>query len=312
MSKESKCNCEKVVPVEYRENEDFKDISLTDKLFLSIISHGNVSVRLNNCFAFFTAPCIICLDETCIVEYINSSSLQASSISFNPTFINVNMTFDRIRSEEYIDVANKHDLLLLLPFLKRTDNYMGYIPLDTNLFNMITMQMNKMYNSLNNHADGRWSCRTRTSLMKIIYLLEELYSDYTSTNQHVYNIKDPQTYVYLIIDYIRTHYQNKILCEDLCHIVNINRTTLLNNFKIITGKTITDFIVEYRLNAACHSLRFTQLTIDEIAREYGFKYASYFIRIFENKFKISPTDYRNLKVSERKSEFANIAVCQIN
>lgn len=304
MSNESKCNCYKILPVEYKEHEDFKNINTNDRLFLCLISNGSVSVRLNGCFTFFIAPCVVCLDDLCTVEFINSSNLQASSIFFNPTFINVNMTFDRIRSEEYADLANKHDFLLLLPFLKRTDNYLGYFPLDPDLFNMIGNQMTKMSRSINDYSDGRWSCRTRTNLMKIIYLLEELYVDYASMNQHVYNKKSPQTYVTIIVDYIRTHYQDKILVEDLCNLVNVNRTTLLNNFKLIIGKTINDFTIDYRLNAALHSLRFTKLTIDEIAKEYGFKYASYFIRVFEKKFDCSPSDYRNLKVAARKSEFA--------
>jgi hypothetical protein len=35
------------------------------------------------------------------------------------------MTFELIHSEEYADLADKHDFMLLLPFLKRTENYLG-------------------------------------------------------------------------------------------------------------------------------------------------------------------------------------------
>jgi len=165
--------------------------------------------------------------------------------------------------------------------------------------------MNKIKISLNNYSDSRWSCRTRTGLMKIIYLLEDLYSEYTMNEKPIYDLKNPEVIVSIIVAYIRTHYQEKISSDELCQLVNFNRTSLLKIFKKITGKTISDFIIDYRLNASLHSLRFSHLTIDEIAKEFGFNYSSYYVKVFERKFNISPTDYRNLKISKRKAEFSN-------
>jgi AraC-like DNA-binding protein len=303
MARMSKCDCYKIVPVEFCEHEDFRDVRLDDRLFLCLISSGSVTLKLDGCLTFFIAPCIICLDDRCPVEYINSSSLSASSVYFSPVFLNVNMTFGRIRSEEYTDLADRHDFMLLLPFLRRTENYLGFIPLENDQFIMFGALMRRIGTTLNDYEDGRWSCRTRTSLMKIIFLLEEIYDEYTAARKPVYNIRSPQTYVSIVIGYIRTHYQGKIHMDDLCALVNVNRTTLLKSFKMITGMTISDFITGYRLNASLRSLEFTQLTIDEIAKEFGFNYASYFIRVFENEFHVSPSDYRQQKVSDRKAEF---------
>ena len=66
----------------------------------------------------------------------------------------------------------------------------------------------------------------------------------------------------------------------------------MHNFKEYTGKTVNEYLTEYRIYIAKQLLEDTEKSILEIALECGFNEASYFIRIFKRQTGISPLKYR--------------------
>ena len=60
-----------------------------------------------------------------------------------------------------------------------------------------------------------------------------------------------------------------------------------------TGRTITEYIKEQKLEAAAYQLKHTNETSAAITRIFQFSSESYFIQIFKKKYGITPREFRN-------------------
>lgn len=63
-------------------------------------------------------------------------------------------------------------------------------------------------------------------------------------------------------------------------------------FKSMTGQSFTEYLIDFRLNAAASALSLTTDRIIDIAFSCGFENLSYFSRAFLGKFGVTPSEYR--------------------
>lgn len=89
----------------------------------------------------------------------------------------------------------------------------------------------------------------------------------------------------------------------MCRWYNTNRTTLMTEFKKITGKTITEFVIDKRISVSKKILEFTNISIEELSEKCGFSSQSYFTRTFKKKTGLSPTQYRKKALEKRIRKF---------
>lgn len=92
--------------------------------------------------------------------------------------------------------------------------------------------------------------------------------------------------------YLDEHYIERISLDDLSHQFFINKYYLTRIFKESYGSTINTYILAKRITRAKQLLRFSEMTIDEIAAAVGMQDANYFSRAFRKLEGISPTEYR--------------------
>lgn len=106
------------------------------------------------------------------------------------------------------------------------------------------------------------------------------------------------------IAYMNSHFSEKITMEDLAGQVNLSTGHFSKIFKSVTGETPIDFLNMLRLKKARHMLMNSVANITEIALECGFNSSSYFSSCFLEKYKMTPSAYRQrvLKIKE-SSEF---------
>jgi len=97
-----------------------------------------------------------------------------------------------------------------------------------------------------------------------------------------------------ITDYINDNYLEKITLDELSFIFRTNRSTLCKEFRNFTGKTITEFINEKKLNKAINKITYTSKTFTEIAEELNFESIHYFTRFFKKMTNYSPKEYRRI------------------
>lgn len=93
-------------------------------------------------------------------------------------------------------------------------------------------------------------------------------------------------------DYIHDNYQNDTTLSFLCELVHFNGTTLSQRFKQQLNCTYIEYLLHYRLKISQELLSNTNLKIDDIATQCGFKYSSYFNRQFTKYLRITPSEFR--------------------
>ena len=95
-----------------------------------------------------------------------------------------------------------------------------------------------------------------------------------------------------IMYYIREHYTEKIVVEDILNALHISQSECFRCFRHYTHKTPVEYITEYRLACAAKMLMETRKTVTEIGYACGFPNTSYFCKVFKEQYQITPARYR--------------------
>lgn len=297
---------DRFVLIECVRNASLDKIDNHDDCFLLIVvTAGNISFSMNGRTFKANAPSFICFNEKHTPEFISKERLQYYAIYFHPTFLNVNMTFDRIRDGSYSDIAYNHNLFLLRPFLEVSSSV---IPISIEYLNRVETSCADLLFELQQQRDSYWSCRSRSCFIEIIIVLERIYnflssSDITSRTNNLTlteNLKLNDA-----IRYIESHYANNISLADIATASRMNRTTLAALFKRGLNKTVFTYLMEYRIFIAKKLLSFTAVPLKDVSVRCGFKTVQHFTRIFKNQTGETPAKYRIRVLKERIHDFKN-------
>ena len=102
----------------------------------------------------------------------------------------------------------------------------------------------------------------------------------------------------VVLEYISTHYPENICISDLAGLCHISETHLRRLFQDMMNISPLEYVNLVRIQAACHALRTTKKTVDEIRMEVGFDTASTFNRNFKKLVKMSPQEWRKGKAEK--------------
>ncbi len=134
-------------------------------------------------------------------------------------------------------------------------------------------------------------------VMKILSILYELSIDSnyhllsSSSFSHIKVSADSRR-VQKVEEYINEHYSADIRLQTLSDLVGMTPTAFSRFFKLRTGKTISEYIIDIRLGIASRKLVDTTMSISEICYDCGFNNVSNFNRIFKRKKGVSPKSFR--------------------
>lgn len=78
---------------------------------------------------------------------------------------------------------------------------------------------------------------------------------------------------------------------ELAQEIGLNDYRLKEGFKNIYGKTVFQFLNDYRLDTARHLLDDGELKVNEVAYQIGYSNPSHFIAAFRKKFGVTPKKY---------------------
>ena len=98
--------------------------------------------------------------------------------------------------------------------------------------------------------------------------------------------------------YIRHNYGYNISVTDIAKHVGIDRTYLFKLFKKYSGTSPKQFLTAHQVSAAQDLLKYTALSVTEIALSCGFRDSSSFCKIFGNEVGMSPLKYRKMERSD--------------
>ena len=105
-----------------------------------------------------------------------------------------------------------------------------------------------------------------------------------------------------IVRYIRRYHKENIGIDDLCAHFSCSRSKISHAFKARFGKSFREYLTELRLSDAEGLLRYSELSVTEIAYSVGFCDSNYFSGVFKRHYGMAPTEYR--KVNKEMWYFA--------
>jgi YesN/AraC family two-component response regulator len=97
-----------------------------------------------------------------------------------------------------------------------------------------------------------------------------------------------------IVDYISTHFREKISLEDICQFTYFSPAYCANEFRKTMGKSIIHYLIDFRIAEAKKLLSGTSFSCATISNMVGFDDSNYFSRIFKKRTGLSPLKYRSL------------------
>lgn len=95
-----------------------------------------------------------------------------------------------------------------------------------------------------------------------------------------------------VTSHIRTHAHQPLTLPGLAEVGAVSLSRLSHGFREHTGKSITEYIREYRLRIAARALRQTARPIKDIALNFGFYDHAHFSREFAKMHGVPPIEYR--------------------
>ena len=95
-----------------------------------------------------------------------------------------------------------------------------------------------------------------------------------------------------VIDYINKNYTNGILLNDVCKNVGIANAYLSRLFLKELSVHPSDYLMNLKLRKACSLLKFTRLTIKEVAILSGFRTEKNMYNFFRRSMSTTPSQYR--------------------
>ena len=106
------------------------------------------------------------------------------------------------------------------------------------------------------------------------------------------NVESDSRRVLKVKNYISNHYQDELRLTELADLAGMSPSAFSRFFKLRTGRTLSEYIINLRLGFASRQLVDTSKSISEISYLCGFNNLSNFNRIFKKKKGCSPSEFR--------------------
>ena len=100
--------------------------------------------------------------------------------------------------------------------------------------------------------------------------------------------------------YIEENYTIPVSLEDLSDTFGLSKQYIMRLFRQQLGTTVSRYVNTVKLRKSLDLLRFTGLSVGEIAYSLGYSSSYYFCRLFKQYFNITPTEYQRSHPKSKK------------
>ena len=98
--------------------------------------------------------------------------------------------------------------------------------------------------------------------------------------------------IQVLSEYIREHICEELSLETLAGIVYLHPSYLSRYFKETTGRTLSSFITDCKMEKAAELLSGGNAKVNEVMKQLGYQKSQYFSSLFKEKFGVTPNDFR--------------------
>lgn len=266
---------------------------------LYLLSAGELTLRLDGVRLTLQAPCLFARNERTRVELLHARDAAVRSVLFHPTFLNVNMTLPLLRSKEFTALADIHCLFQLELFLQDKMEDAIFCP-PSEAFSFMQHCFDSMHIQLQEQPDFYWSCRTRSYFMDLLSAMERL--RYSGSAQTEWSVRD-RLLLQNVLAHMEAHVEENLSLTEICREFSVGRNKLEMLFCRSYGCTFAVYLKRLRLERICYYLRFTELSLPEIAMRTGFSTSQNLSRFFRKEMDDSSANFRRQAVAQRKQAF---------
>ena len=148
-----------------------------------------------------------------------------------------------------------------------------------------------LLNSLSSTKDKFYSVINFLTLLYELSLADDT-RELASSSFAKVDVDSESRRILKVKEYINKHYTEEIRLADMADLVGMSTTSFSRFFKLRSGKTLSDYVVEMRLGVAARQLVDTTNSVSEICYGCGFHTLSNFNRLFRKYKGCSPTEFR--------------------
>lgn len=196
--------------------------------------------------------------------------------------------------EEYshISQANNPWELLWVHFNgPMAEEYYKYI-IKKNGFRFQSIFLPTIIDAINQLMEIHSSITEHCELISSQLITTILTQSVTGSNQKTSELSDTKTKLNQVLSYLDQHFAESISLDTISKLFFISKYHLSREFKKEFNQTIIQCILNKRITYSKELLRFTDLSIGEIARECGIGDINYFNKIFKRFEKMTASEYR--------------------
>ena len=128
----------------------------------------------------------------------------------------------------------------------------------------------------------------KSQLFQFFFILDNRCRNLTTTGKN----KKTLDKMKIVLKYIENNYMQKITIGDIAAAVGFSESHFMRYFKETMGTSFVEYLRDYRLTIASRLLTSSDSSILNIAAETGFENLSYFNRVFKEKYKMTPRQFR--------------------
>jgi AraC-like DNA-binding protein len=152
-----------------------------------------------------------------------------------------------------------------------------------------------VYNKLDELTKAQPGFLRLLKLLEILYMLSTADDCRSLSTSSFADVKSPtdSRRVRKVEEEIAANYNKPLYLKDLADMVGMTPTAFSRFFKVRTGRTLSDYIIDIRMGHAARMLVDTTMTMSEICYECGFNNISNFNRIFKKRKGCCPKQFRD-------------------
>ncbi len=131
-----------------------------------------------------------------------------------------------------------------------------------------------------------------TSFEAIMNLQYHMLLEYTEQVEQLHRGKHATKLTLDVANYVRHHLSESISVDAMAEELYLSRPYLSSKFRLETGQTLTDFILNEKTEEAKRLLRYSDKSAAAIAAYLGFSSHGHFCKVFKKYAGLTPNEYR--------------------
>ena len=177
---------------------------------------------------------------------------------------------------------------------RHDENYVkGFTFLVMNIVEIILMESNQSFKDI--FGDDVLIWKKLSHFDSIVDVKQWIYNIFNTIKEHLAerNTTKNVKIVEIIKDIIKSKYNEQISIEAISKSVYLSGRHANSIFKKETGKTIFDYVIEYRIEVAKKLMKEPDSKVASVAEDVGYTNTSYFCLAFKKNVGMTPAEYKN-------------------